>query len=92
MGRTAKPVPFKDTVERLLTAAAGAVRELDDLLLDDDSTVRLRAAAELLKNSTRAYELFELTKRIEALEAKRAGPPLTEEATDGDGDDDRAEG
>lgn len=84
MARRPEAIPYGETIARVLTAADAAVTELSDLLLDDDEAVRLKAAAELLRASTRAYELFELERRIAALEGKQGGPPAQEE-TDGDG-------
>jgi Homeodomain-like domain len=60
------------TVGLLAGSSARAVRTLAKLLDDEKADIRLRAADKLLGHTLRAYEMQELTRRVEELEA-RAG-------------------
>jgi hypothetical protein len=81
--RAARGALLQEATGKLVSGLGAAVLVLQQLLVDDDPGIRLKAADKLLSHSFRAAELVDLEQRVQELERAAGG----EEADDDDGDD-----
>lgn len=98
--RLARAAMLAEATGKMVSGLSAAVLVLQQLLVDDDPGIRLKAADKLLAHTFRAAELVDLADRVAELEkAAGKGGGLDDDDTDdiddidpNDGGDDESEG
>jgi len=68
--KTQQDILYRDSLDKLKTALPDAIKTLKDLLSDNASNIKLRAATAIIDNTVKLIENKEFRERIEALEGK----------------------